>query len=245
MEQLSYRLDVFEGPMDLLLHLISKHKLNIYDIPIMELVTQYIDYVKKVQEADMYVASDFLEMAARLVYIKTVSLLPVYEEADELKKELTVELLEYRDCKILAGELSKHTEGFNTFVREPTPVEVDHTYTRLHEAEELIRAYLNAVGKKLRKLPPPIDAFKGIVATKFVSVQSKVKSIFTKLKAKGKNKFSTLFEDAQSRSDMVATFLAVLELAKSKKVYVDGEGEHTNVELLADDFENFGSEEWE
>lgn len=86
MEAISYKLDVFEGPMDLLLHLISKHKLNIYDIPIIELVTQYVDYVKRMQEEDMYVASEFLEMAARLVYIKTVSLLPVYEEAEELKK---------------------------------------------------------------------------------------------------------------------------------------------------------------
>ena len=86
MEAISYKLDVFEGPMDLLLHLISKHKLNIYDIPIIELVTQYVDYVKQMQEQDMYVASEFLEMAARLVYIKTVSLLPVYEEAEELKK---------------------------------------------------------------------------------------------------------------------------------------------------------------
>ena len=67
MEAISYKLDVFEGPMDLLLHLISKHKLNIYDIPIIELVTQYVDYVKRMQEEDMYVASEFLEMPARLV----------------------------------------------------------------------------------------------------------------------------------------------------------------------------------
>ena len=159
MEAISYKLDVFEGPMDLLLHLISKHKLNIYDIPIIELVTQYVDYVKRMQEEDMYVASEFLEMAARLVYIKTVSLLPVYEEAEELKKELTGELLEYRDCQIMAGKLAQHTDGFNHFVREPSEIEVDQTYTRLHEPGELVRAYLNVVGKKLRKLPPPIEAF--------------------------------------------------------------------------------------
>ena len=185
MEAISYKLDVFEGPMDLLLHLISKHKLNIYDIPIIELVTQYVDYVKRMQEQDMYVASEFLEMAARLVYIKTVSLLPVYEEAEELKKELTGELLEYRDCQIMAGKLARHTDGFNHFVREPAEIEVDQTYTRLHEPGELVRAYLNVVGKKLRKLPPPIEAFKGIVATKIVSVQSKIQSIYQKLK-KGK-----------------------------------------------------------
>lgn len=245
MEAISYKLDVFEGPMDLLLHLISKHKLNIYDIPIIELVTQYVDYVKQMQEQDMYVASEFLEMAARLVYIKTVSLLPVYEEAEELKKELTGELLEYRDCQIMAGKLAQHTDGFNHFVREPAEIEVDQTYTRLHEPGELVRAYLNVVGKKLRKLPPPIEAFKGIVATKIVSVQSKIQSIYQKLKKGKKQKFRALFADAQSRSDMIATFLAVLELAKTKKVYLDGDGDAMRVELLTDNFDDFGSQEWE
>ena len=88
MDKISYKLDVFEGPMDLLLHLISKHKLNIYDIPIVTLVEQYVDYVRMMQEEDMYVAAEFLEMAARLVYLKSVSLLPVYTEAEELKQEL-------------------------------------------------------------------------------------------------------------------------------------------------------------
>ena len=106
MDQISYKLDVFEGPMDLLLSLIAKHKLNIYDIPIVELVDQYLDYVRRMQDEDMYVASEFLEMAARLVYLKTVSLLPVHEEADELKRELTGELIEYRDCKLMAEKLS-------------------------------------------------------------------------------------------------------------------------------------------
>ena len=107
MEQINYKLEVFEGPMDLLLHLISKHKLNINDIPIVELVNQYLDYVRQMKNADFDVAGDFLEMAARLIYIKTVSLLPRQEEAERLKKELTGELIEYRDCKIMAEKLSR------------------------------------------------------------------------------------------------------------------------------------------
>lgn len=245
MEEISYKLEVFEGPMDLLLHLISKHKLNIYDIPIFTLVEQYTDYVKRMQEEDMYVASAFLEMAARLVYIKTVSLLPVYEEAEELKKELTGELLEYRDCRLMAEKLSHQTEGFDRFVREPTEIEADPTYTRLHEPSELLRAYMSAVGKRLRKLPPPVEAFRGIVATKIVSVESKIKSIYYTLKRKGKKqRFRSLFADAQSRSDLVATFLAVLELAKAKKLRVEGDGDTTDVELLTEDFGDFGSKEW-
>lgn len=105
MDKISYKLPVFEGPMDLLLHLINKHKLNIYDIPILELVEQYVAAVRQMQEDEnLEVTSEFLEMAARLVYLKTVSLLPVHEEADQLKKELTGELLEYRDCQLMAPE---------------------------------------------------------------------------------------------------------------------------------------------
>ena len=131
MDQISYKLDVFEGPMDLLLSLIAKHKLNIYDIPIVELVDQYLDYVRRMQDEDMYVASEFLEMAARLVYLKTVSLLPVHEEADELKRELTGELIEYRDCKLMAEKLSQRTDGFDHFVREPMKIETDpHILTK-------------------------------------------------------------------------------------------------------------------
>ena len=81
METLSYKIESFEGPMDLLLHLISKHKVRIEDVPIMDLINQYLDYMKKLKEENLEVASEFLEMAARLVYIKTVSLLPVHEEA--------------------------------------------------------------------------------------------------------------------------------------------------------------------
>ena len=94
MERPQYKTEVFEGPLDLLLHLIAKHKLNINDIPIFELVEQYIAYVKQMQEENMEIASEFLEMAARLVYIKTVSLLPVYEEVSKLEN---VEITFYRD----------------------------------------------------------------------------------------------------------------------------------------------------
>ncbi len=99
MTDLSFRLEVFEGPLDLMLHLISKHKLNINDIEITKLLEQYINYIEQMKELDMELAGEFLEMAARLIYIKTVSLLPKHEEADELKKELEGKLIEYSLCK--------------------------------------------------------------------------------------------------------------------------------------------------
>lgn len=99
MEQLSYKIDVFEGPMDLLLHLISKHKLNINDIPIVQLVNQYLDYVRQMQEQDFDIAGEFLEMAARLIYIKTVSLCQGTKKPKFLKKNLQANLLNIRIAK--------------------------------------------------------------------------------------------------------------------------------------------------
>ena len=210
MEQLNYKIDVFEGPMDLLLHLISKHKLNINDIPIVELVNQYLDYVRQMQEQDFDIAGEFLEMAARLIYIKTVSLLP----------------------KIMAGKLAKQTDGFNRFVRQPEEGHINYDYERFHEGEELLSAYINAAGRGRRKLPPPLDSFKVIVAKKFVAVASKVSTVMKKLFGGKKVKFLNLFTDAETKSDMVATFLAVLELAKTKKILIDGEMNNPTVQMM-------------
>ena len=221
MEKIQYKLEVFEGPLDLLLHLISKHKLNINDIPILELVEQYVDYVRLMQEADMDIASEFIEMAARLIYIKTVSLLPVYEEAQKLKEELSGELLEYRDCKLIAEQLSKQADGVDYFVREPMKLPVNMKYQRLHEAGELLMAYLSAVGRGQQKLPPPMEAFKEIVAKKIVSVNARVAFIYRRLLKESKLRFSSFFDGAESRSQLVATFLAMLELVKANRITID------------------------
>ena len=120
MEQLTFKLDQFEGPLDLLLFLISKHKLNIYDIEIAKLLEQYMAYIDEAQFQNMEVASEFLEMASRLVYLKTVSLLPRHEEEeDKLKQELTGQLLEYQACKQVAALLAAQNCSADLFVRAP------------------------------------------------------------------------------------------------------------------------------
>jgi len=233
LEKLQYKLEVFEGPMDLLLQLISKKQVSINDVPIMEIIEQYLEYVKAMQEEDLDVSSEFLEMAARLIYIKTVSLLPVHdEEAEKLVEELRGELIEYRDCKIVAEELRKTGLGFDFFCREPEEIEADMTYTRIHEPVEIFKAYLAAVGKGLRRLPPPAEAFRGIVAHKIVSVSSRVSFIVDRFKSKKKLKFLSFFEKPESRSEMVATFLALLTLIKAKRIKVDGDMENPEVSLL-------------
>lgn len=238
MEQISYKLPVFEGPMDLLLHLINKHKLNINDIPIFELVTQYIDAVRIMKEDNMDVASEFVEMASRLIYIKTVSLLPVHEEAEELKKELQGELIEYRECKLIAEKLSKMTGGFDYFTREPQKIEASHEYTRIHEPIELLNAYMAAVGKGKRKLPPSDEVFKPLVQKRIVPVHAKISFVLRKLRHKTKSKLSLLFSSAQDKSELVATFLAVLELARNNRVFVDGEGDDASIRLLQEETDN-------
>lgn len=221
--------------MDLLLHLISKHKIDINDIPILLLVEQYLDYVRQMQEENMDVASEFLEMAARLVYIKTVSLLPVHEEeAENLKDELKGELLEYQDCKIMAQKLSEQADGFNYYSRQPEKFAPDMTYTRSHEPFELLKAYIAAVGRGKRNLPPPIEAFSGIVAHKIVPIRDRVSFVMHRLFRQKKQKFISFFESSESKSEMVATFLAILSLAKDKKIALNMTESDMEVEMLDD-----------
>ncbi len=234
MDKISYKLEVFEGPMDLLLSLISKHKLDIMDIPIIELVDQYTSYVRSMQDTDMEIASEFLEMAARLVYIKTVSLLPKHEEADKLKQELQGELLEYRDCQIMAEKLKDEASGFDILTKKPQVLDKDETYMLLHEPDELFSAYISALGKGRRKLPPPAESFSDIVTRKIVSVSSKIVFILRRALKGGDLHFKSLVEASDSKSDMVATFLAVLELVKAKRLITVGDGDDMNLKLTRD-----------
>ncbi len=173
-----------------------------------------------------------LEVFEGLIYIKTVSLLPRHEEAEKLKTELTGELIEYRDCKLMAEKLSKQTDGFNRYVRDPQPGYINYDYERFHEGEELLNAYIAAAGRAQRKLPPPIDSFKAIVARKFVNVASKISTVMRKLWSGKKVKFLKLFEGAETKSDLVATFLAVLELAKTKKISIEGTMNNPEVQII-------------
>jgi len=219
MEAIACKLPAFEGPLDLLLTLISRKKLNIFDIEISVLLEQYMEHIRAMQTLDMEVASEFLEMAARLVYIKTVSLLPKHDEVEELKRELTGELLEYRECQ----EMAKKLGGMFSFDSLTSPVEVvefDQAYRLHHQPDELLSAYLVAVGRGQRRLPPPAAAFAPIVEKKVVSVSSKIMSVLRKLWSGGRIRFKSLFERAESKSDLVATFLAVLELVRAKRISI-------------------------
>lgn len=227
---LQYKLATFEGPLDMLLQLIAKNKLNIYDIEISELLGQYMEQIEQMQENQMDVASEFLEMASRLVYIKSVMLLPKHEEAEELKKELTGQLLEYQECRKVAKMLTEMVT-YDLFSREPSEIEYDMTYNRKHASTDICVAYISAVGRGKRRLPPPVDAFSGIVARKIVSVRSRVTYIMSKLVNGSRVSYRSLFVDGSEKSELVATFLAVLELVKNKRIYIDGSGDDAGVTM--------------
>lgn len=220
METISFKLEVFEGPLDLLLHLISKHKLNINDIPIVTLLDQYMEYIGRMSEQNMEIAGEFLEMAARLVYIKTVSLLPKHEEAEQLKKELQGRLIEYSLCKKAAELMRERYVGNVNAVRKPLAIEFDNTYSVIHDPRVLLEAYLNISVK-----PPEeqirTEAFNTITKKKIVSVTSKIIYVLRRLYKTGQCLMKGLFDGMTNRSERVATFLAVLELTKSGRIMLN------------------------
>ena len=229
---ISYKIEGFEGPLDLLLQLIAKNKLNIYDIPLTSLVDQYLEQIELFKAEEMEIESEFLEMAARLLYIKTVSLLPKHEEAVRLKEELTGELLEYMVCKQIAAKLSAMQRGFDRFVRSPDEPEPDKTYELIHQKDVMYLSYLSAVGRGQRKLPPSTAPFTKIVAKKIVAVSTKIVFVIRNLWTGGSKKLGSLYKTAHSRSELVATFLAVLELCKANRIRVDGDSDDAQITLI-------------
>ena len=230
MEKISYQLGVFEGPLDLLLTLLSKNKVSIYDVSISLLLEQYMEHIRAMQELDMDVASEFLDMAARLVYLKTVSLLPKHEEEKELRQQLAGELMEYQLCRQMAGELSKQFT-FDRMTRKPLEIPMDHTYRRPHKPEEIRQAYLSAAGRGKRFQPPPAESFDGIVSRPIVSVTSQIVFVLRRLWKKGKISYSRLFGEKHQRSERVAAFLAVLELIMGKRIRGEGERQDAVITL--------------
>ena len=230
-ETLSYKLDVFEGPLDLLLNLIAKNKLNIYDIPIAELLEQYMAQIHEMQAADMDVASEFLEMAARLVHIKSVSLLPKKEEEAALKQELTGQLLEYQQCKEAAMRLRERF-SLDGIVRAQADIPADLTYKRHHRPQELLSAYLSMLGKKKPPEPQkPEDTISKLITRRVVSVASQIVFVLRSLWKKRHVSLKELFRGKNVPSERVAAFLAVLELVKDKRLRVDGDGEDCEIKL--------------
>lgn len=220
MQTLSFQIDGFTGPMDVLLTLIAKHKLNIYDISISQLLEQYLQYLAACQEQDLELAGEFLEMAARLIYIKTAALLPKPETAQAEKEDLQEALVLYAKCKQAAAQLKQQYKENLPFCRQPMQLpEQKKTYTRSYPAEVLRSSFL-AIGQK--QLPPSQDGLKNrlqrVVSPKTVSVLSKIVWLMRQMHHAEQVCLTTLYDDITDRSARVAVFLAVLELTKHGRI---------------------------
>ena len=232
METLSYKPEVIEGPLDLLLTLIAKNKLNIYDIPITLLLEQYMEQIERMQSENLDIASEFLEMAARLVHIKSVSLLPKREEEEALRRELTGQLLEYQQCRETAEKL-RAMVSFDRLVRPQSKIPADHAYKRPHAPEEMLAAYLSAMGRRRRLAPPTAEAFSGIVAKPVVSVASQIVFVLRSLWKRRRVPFRELFRGKCDSSERIAACLAVLELVKGRRLRVEGDGDDCEIRLIS------------
>ena len=222
MAELTYKLKDFEGPLDLLLHLLSKHRMQLFDIRIYELIDQYLDFIGEIGPEELDPTSEFIEMAARLVHMKTVALLPRTEETEELERTLTGQLIEYGLCKLAAAKLRDRSEGVNYFVRLPLSLELPSDYDRIHEPGELCAAYLLLQGRAKRK--QDVSEFEPLVTAPVVSVESRVVKIMSALSFSGSRHIAEFFADTASRSETVATFLGILELVKGGNIEIDGDG---------------------
>lgn len=221
MEQITFKLEDFEGPLDLLLHLISKNKMNIYDIEIVSLIDQYVALVNGLPAYQMESASEFIEMAARLVQMKSYFLLPKSEEAERIREELTGMLVEYSACKRIASQLQEMSENVDRTVRQPMQVQFDTEYRLRHDVSLLLQAYAAVEGKSRRREPLLQETFEPLTTAPFVSVTSRIIHVLRGLITGKVVRLRQLFGKSGSRSQTVATFLAVLELVRAGRITID------------------------
>ena len=229
-----YHLEIFDGPLDLLLKLISRNKVDIFDIPISLILTQYMEYVGKLQEYDPDIAGDFIAMAAELMLIKSRMLLPAAsDQSADPRAELVRSLMDYKLAKEKAAELGDLYAIYSgRLAKESEEIDVDKTFVAPQELESLFAAFERIEKRKrlmdLAHTDEPEKNLRVIAAARIVPVSEKLDSIMTYLKKEKRTSFEALMErEATTRSDLVAAFVALLQLI--------GRGD---VRIVADDPEN-------
>ena len=230
------KLEAFEGPLDLLLHLIEKNKVDIYDIPIVEITNQYMEYIRAMQEKDLNIMSEFLLMAATLLDIKCRMLLPaeVNEEGEEEdpRAELVEQLLQYKMYKYMSYELKdRQMDGALLMYKEPTipdevkayepPVDLDELFDGVTLAQ-LNNIFKDIMKRQVDKIDPVRSAF-GKIEKEEVTVEDKLEYLNTYITSHKKFSFRDLLNKQKSKTQLVVTFLAILEMMKMGKIWVEQE----------------------
>ena len=239
----SEEMEDFQGPLDVIFLLLSKNKIEIQDVSITAILEQYLAYLDEMKRLDMEIASEFITMASHLMLIKTKMLLSAAEQAEaESELDLLRQSLVERQRKeameqirVAIGVLEPRNEiGRCLFTREPEPLRRDQTYRYRHEPVDLLKALDNISERNQRNLPPPTVNFKGIVGKEPYPVTRKAGEVLRQLVLRGVERLKNLFRGNRSRSEVVATFLAILELCKTNSVSLedDNSGENPNVRLL-------------
>lgn len=246
MASIDIKLNVFEGPLDLLLHLIEKNKVDIYDIPISEITEQYLAYIRQMEEEDLDVMSDFLVMAATLLRIKAKMLLPAREEDEEEgdpREELVRRLLEYKIYKYASKELkAREYEAEKTFFKERAvpeevlkyrqPVDI-REITRDVSMDDLNRIFQFVMRKREDKIDPIRSKF-GEIKQEEVKLEDKMDEVEYLVLSKRRLSFRELLEGQVSKEQIVVTFLSILELMKVGKIRAVQErtGQEIIIEVL-------------
>lgn len=235
-------LEDFDGPLDVILLLLSKNKIEIQDVSISSILEQYLAYLDEMKRMDMEIASEFIAMASHLMLIKTKMLLSAAEQEEALSEmELLIRSLEerrrkdaYEQIRTAAQFLEGRNElGLGLFTKGQESFARDNTYRYRHDREDLLRAFDTIAERSQRRLPPPAASFEGIVGREPYPVTKKSAQLLKKLLLRGVSKFRQLFRGSRSRSEVVATFLAVLELCRLRSVELLGEGRELSVKLIS------------
>lgn len=227
----------FTGPLDLILSLLSKNKMEIKDIQISVILEQYLAWMSLRKQMDLEVASEFVTMAAQLVFIKTRMLLSINdEEALTEMEQLIASLEEHRRHEsftrikaVIPAFADRFAIGQDYITKVPEAVQINKEYTYAHRREELRTAMMAVMERADRFLPPPMTSFEGIVGREPYPVGDKANEILGRLVQFGVTRFRSLFKGNRSRSEIVATFIAVLELCKAKRILLAGVEEDCTV----------------
>ena len=233
----------FEGPLDVIFELLSKNKIEIQDVSITAILEQYLAYLEEMKRLDMEIASEFITMASHLMLIKTKMLLSAAEQAEaESELDLLRQSLVERKRKeameqirIAVMELEPRNEiGRCLFSKEPEPLKREQGYRYQHDVIDLLRALDSIAERNARQLPPPTSNFQGIVGKEPYPIGKKTGEVLRQLLLRGMERLKNLFKGNKSRSEIVATFLAVLDLCKTNSVTLEDDvsGENPNVRLL-------------
>ena len=220
MEALTYRLEAFEGPLDLLLSLIQKNKVEISDIPISLICDQYMAYITEAERLDMDLASEFIVMASELMLIKSKMLLPKAEpEEEDPRAALAEALLKYQQAKAAAALLGKAYPKFSgRMVKDTDEISVDKTFVADQSVTSLCLAVRRIISYREEHPAPDKVTFTPMIAKPIVPVEAKIVGILRHFETKERVSMTSLIEDAVSLPDMIAVFLGILELVKLRRI---------------------------